>query len=63
MPRHRHIRFRQPSSSLNLGQIQGIGKRIFGSDPPSKFYRKDESLPAEMRYYNGAPQVPQPVAY
>src|ERR1700676_4597832 len=28
---------------------------IFGSDRPSKFYRKDESLPAEMRYYNGAP--------
>lgn len=27
----------------------------FGSDLPSKFYRKDESLPAEMRYYNGAP--------
>ncbi len=28
---------------------------IFGSDQPGKFYRKDESLPAEMRYYNGAP--------
>ena len=28
---------------------------IFGSDLPSKFYRKDESLPAEMRYFNGAP--------
>jgi 7,8-dihydropterin-6-yl-methyl-4-(beta-D-ribofuranosyl)aminobenzene 5'-phosphate synthase len=28
---------------------------IFGSDLPSQFYRKDESLPAEMRYYNGAP--------
>jgi 7,8-dihydropterin-6-yl-methyl-4-(beta-D-ribofuranosyl)aminobenzene 5'-phosphate synthase len=28
---------------------------IFGFDLPSKFYRKDESLPAEMRYYNGAP--------
>ncbi len=28
---------------------------IFGSDLPSKFYRKDESLPAEMRYYDGAP--------
>jgi 7,8-dihydropterin-6-yl-methyl-4-(beta-D-ribofuranosyl)aminobenzene 5'-phosphate synthase len=28
---------------------------IFGSDLPSKFYRKDELLPAEMRYYNGAP--------
>ena len=28
---------------------------IFGSDVPSKFYRKDEALPAAMRYYNGAP--------
>jgi 7,8-dihydropterin-6-yl-methyl-4-(beta-D-ribofuranosyl)aminobenzene 5'-phosphate synthase len=32
---------------------EGFG--IFGSDLPGKFYRKDESLPAEMRYYNGAP--------
>src|ERR1700731_4197479 len=32
---------------------EGFG--IFGSELPSKFYRKDESLPAEMRYYNGAP--------
>jgi 7,8-dihydropterin-6-yl-methyl-4-(beta-D-ribofuranosyl)aminobenzene 5'-phosphate synthase len=32
---------------------EGFG--IFGSDLPNKFYRKDESLPAEMRYYNGAP--------
>jgi 7,8-dihydropterin-6-yl-methyl-4-(beta-D-ribofuranosyl)aminobenzene 5'-phosphate synthase len=28
---------------------------FFGSNLPSKFYRKDESLPAEMRYYGGAP--------
>ncbi len=28
---------------------------VFGSDLPSAFYRKDESLPAEMRYYGGAP--------
>jgi 7,8-dihydropterin-6-yl-methyl-4-(beta-D-ribofuranosyl)aminobenzene 5'-phosphate synthase len=28
---------------------------IFGSDLPSKFYRKAESLPAEMRYYGGTP--------
>jgi 7,8-dihydropterin-6-yl-methyl-4-(beta-D-ribofuranosyl)aminobenzene 5'-phosphate synthase len=28
---------------------------IYGSDLPSKFYRKAESLPPEMRYYNGAP--------
>ncbi len=32
----------------------GLGG-IFGSDVSSKFYRKDESLAAEMRYYNGAP--------
>src|ERR1700686_795054 len=32
---------------------EGFG--IFGSDLPSKFYRKDETLPAEMRYYGGAP--------
>jgi 7,8-dihydropterin-6-yl-methyl-4-(beta-D-ribofuranosyl)aminobenzene 5'-phosphate synthase len=32
---------------------EGFG--IFGSDLPSKFYRKDDSLPAKMRYYNGAP--------
>jgi 7,8-dihydropterin-6-yl-methyl-4-(beta-D-ribofuranosyl)aminobenzene 5'-phosphate synthase len=28
---------------------------IFGSDQPSKFYRKDESLPAAQRYYGGTP--------
>jgi 7,8-dihydropterin-6-yl-methyl-4-(beta-D-ribofuranosyl)aminobenzene 5'-phosphate synthase len=28
---------------------------IFGSDLPSKFYRKDDALPAEMRYYAGKP--------
>lgn len=28
---------------------------MFGSDLPAKFYRKDESLPANMRYYDGAP--------
>jgi len=32
----------------------GLGG-IFGSDIPSKFYRKDEALPAEMRYYGGIP--------
>jgi 7,8-dihydropterin-6-yl-methyl-4-(beta-D-ribofuranosyl)aminobenzene 5'-phosphate synthase len=32
----------------------GLGG-TFGSDLPGKFYRKDESLSAEMRYYNGAP--------
>jgi len=28
---------------------------VFGSDLPSTFYRKDASLPAEMRYYGGTP--------
>src|SRR6202142_1831838 len=32
---------------------EGFG--IFGSDLPGKFYRKDESLRAEMRYYDGTP--------
>ena len=28
---------------------------VFGSDLPSSFYRKDDSLPADMRYYGGTP--------
>ena len=32
----------------------GLGG-IFGSDIPSTFYRKDEALPAEKRYYDGTP--------
>ena len=32
----------------------GLGG-TFGYDVPSKFYRKDEGLPAEMRYYGGTP--------
>jgi 7,8-dihydropterin-6-yl-methyl-4-(beta-D-ribofuranosyl)aminobenzene 5'-phosphate synthase len=28
---------------------------IFGTNQPSKFYRRDEALPAEMRYYGGTP--------
>ena len=32
---------------------EGFG--IFGSSLPSSFYRKDESLPADMRYYGGKP--------
>ena len=32
---------------------EGFG--IYGSSLPSTFYRKDDSLPAEMRYYNGTP--------
>jgi 7,8-dihydropterin-6-yl-methyl-4-(beta-D-ribofuranosyl)aminobenzene 5'-phosphate synthase len=28
---------------------------VYGFDLPSKFYRKAESLPPEMRYYGGAP--------
>ncbi|MFZ0580723.1 MAG: MBL fold metallo-hydrolase [Candidatus Acidiferrales bacterium] len=33
---------------------EGLGG-VYGSDPPSSFYRKDASLPAEQRYYDGAP--------
>src|SRR6266403_3064069 len=32
---------------------EGFG--IYGSSLPSSFYRKDESLPPEMRYYDGKP--------
>src|SRR5215216_6257300 len=32
---------------------EGFG--IYGSSLPSSFYRKDESLPPEMRYYGGVP--------
>ena len=32
---------------------EGFG--IYGSDLPSKFYRRAEALPAEMRYYGGTP--------
>ena len=32
---------------------EGFG--IYGSSLPSSFYRKDELLPAEMRYYDGRP--------
>lgn len=32
---------------------EGFG--IFGSSLPSSFYRKGEALPAEMRYFDGAP--------
>jgi 7,8-dihydropterin-6-yl-methyl-4-(beta-D-ribofuranosyl)aminobenzene 5'-phosphate synthase len=28
---------------------------IYGSSLPSSFYRKDQALPAEMRYYDGSP--------
>lgn len=28
---------------------------VFGSDKPGTFYRKDDKLPAEMRYYDGNP--------
>src|SRR6202047_786810 len=35
---------------------EGFG--IYGSSLPSSFYRKDETLPPEMRYYGGvAPQI------
>ena len=32
---------------------EGFG--IYGSSLPSSFYRKDESLPGQMRYYDGKP--------
>lgn len=32
---------------------EGFG--VYGFDLPSTFYRRDESLPPEQRYYNGAP--------
>jgi len=32
---------------------EGFG--IYGSSLPSSFYRKDEALPPEMRYYSGTP--------
>src|SRR5437773_2986607 len=32
---------------------EGFG--VYGADLPSAFYRKDASLPAEQRYYDGAP--------
>lgn len=32
---------------------EGFG--VYGADLPSTFYRKDTSLPAEQRYYHGAP--------
>ena len=32
---------------------EGFG--VYGSDLPSSFYRKDSALPAEQRYYDGAP--------
>lgn len=32
---------------------EGFG--MFGSDLPSTFYRKDDALPSDMRYYDGAP--------
>ena len=33
---------------------EGLGG-VYGSDPPSSFYRKDPSLPPDQRYYDGAP--------
>ena len=32
---------------------EGFG--VYGADLPSTFYRKDASLPAEQRYFNGTP--------
>jgi 7,8-dihydropterin-6-yl-methyl-4-(beta-D-ribofuranosyl)aminobenzene 5'-phosphate synthase len=38
---------------------EGFG--IYGSSLPSSFYRKDETLPPEMRYYSGEP--PQTIKF
>ena len=38
---------------------EGFG--IYGSSLPSSFYRKDEMLPPEMRYYNGDPPRSTPL--
>ena len=40
-----HVRVYAPKENFGM----------FGSDLPAKFYRKDESLPANMRYYGGTP--------
>ena len=34
--------------------MDGVGG-VYGADVPNSFYRKDASLPAEQRYYKGAP--------
>lgn len=41
-----------PDITIHAPQ-EGFG--IFGSSLPSTFYRKDPSLPARMRYYDGSP--------
>jgi len=40
-----HVRIYAPKESFG----------VFGSSLPSSFYRKDESLPSQMRYYDGVP--------
>jgi 7,8-dihydropterin-6-yl-methyl-4-(beta-D-ribofuranosyl)aminobenzene 5'-phosphate synthase len=47
-----HVLSVNPAVKIYAPQ-EGFG--IYGSSLPSAFYRKDESLPAEMRYYGGAP--------
>jgi 7,8-dihydropterin-6-yl-methyl-4-(beta-D-ribofuranosyl)aminobenzene 5'-phosphate synthase len=47
-----HVLSRNPTVKIYAPK-EGFG--IFGSSLPSSFYRKDESLPPEMRYYGGKP--------
>ena len=58
---HRHL-----DHTAGLSYLQEVNPRVkiyapkepfgaFGSSLPSRFYRKDESLPARMRYYDGDP--------
>src|SRR3954470_24160937 len=47
-----HVLSVNPTVKIYAPQ-EGFG--IYGSSLPSGFYRKDESLPAEMRYYGGGP--------
>jgi 7,8-dihydropterin-6-yl-methyl-4-(beta-D-ribofuranosyl)aminobenzene 5'-phosphate synthase len=58
---HRHL-----DHTAGLGYLLSVNPKVriyapkeafgvFGSALPSKFYRKQDSLPAEMRYYDGHP--------
>src|SRR5947208_5794630 len=47
-----HLLSRNPKVKIYAPK-EGFG--VYGADLPSTFYRKDASLPAEQRYYDGAP--------
>jgi 7,8-dihydropterin-6-yl-methyl-4-(beta-D-ribofuranosyl)aminobenzene 5'-phosphate synthase len=38
-----------------FNRLQHAKNAAYGSSLPSSFYRKDETLPPEMRYYSGVP--------